>query len=138
MSIVCGIELKGNEARIVTLNGNKGEFKSIRTEFKKITVEDHKSQQEIKSFRNTLIQHFLEVRADSIGINGRATAGEHAGGVVSFKLEGLIQSCDVPVIIVYPATYTSTERKNALKVEEHVQHKYLYAALKIAFHLLED
>ena len=137
LSVVCGIELKGSNAHIVTLQGNKQEYVVLSSDFKKVSIHDPKCQEEIKSFRNTLCQHFKEVNANRVGINARNLTGEHAGGAVSFKLEGLIQSCDVPVILIHPNTVSATLRKHDVSFDA-ISPKYLTTPHKIAFHLLED
>lgn len=35
MKILCGIEISGNDAKIVLLEGNKSEYLIIKSEFKK-------------------------------------------------------------------------------------------------------
>jgi len=138
LPVVCGIELTGSKAHIVTLKGVRTQFEEILLEFKKISVQDHKNQEEIISFRDTIQQYLTGAGVERIGLSARPTTGEHAGGVVSFKLEALIQSCNVPVVLVYPATYNATLRKHPLEIEKLAKHKYLIPAYKIAYHMLGE
>ena len=58
MKILCGIEISGNDANIVLLKGNKSEYSIIKSEFKKIRLDDDRDQSQIKSFQEA-IENFM-------------------------------------------------------------------------------
>ena len=43
-------------------------------------------------------------RIDAVGIRERLSKGRMKGGTITFKLEGLIQTCRQDVILISPAT----------------------------------
>ena len=104
MPKICGIDLDKNEARFVILDGHAGSFEIIATEITRLALADPKSQSEVRSFQ-TDIQKFLDDNGiEFVGIRERLSKGRMKGGTITFKLEGLIQSCRQPVILIPPAT----------------------------------
>lgn len=134
MSKTCGIELKGNAAILVVLEGKPDDFKVIPTEFKKIKIEDSTNQEDIKSFSKGIHSFFEANKFDRIGIKGRATKGKFAGGSVSFKMEALIQNTDFPVSVIGGPTLRS-KLKNQ-EVEFEGVNNYQIEAMKIAYCLM--
>ena len=134
MPRTCGIDLKGNAAIVVILEGEPDNFKIISTEFKKIKLEDSTNQEDVQSFSSAINSFFKANNIDKIGIKGRATKGKFAGGSVSFKMEGLIQNTDFSVSLIPGATLKS-KLKNQ-EVEFVGVNNYQIEAMKIAYYLL--
>ncbi|MBL0387572.1 DUF3010 family protein [Tumebacillus sp. ITR2] len=135
---VCGIELKGSEAIVVSLEGTKGEFTRLAPTTKKIALSDNKTQESAQSFLQTIQQYLRDAGIEAVGIKERATTGEFGGGAMTFKLEGLIQSLDLPVQLFHPSTLAATMRRTPVSIEDQKLHKYQTDAFKVAYHLLGE
>jgi Protein of unknown function (DUF3010) len=100
----CGIELKGDEARVigVEIHGNSYLVSSLAID--KFKIRDPSSQQEMQSFAAAFQQFLTAGQFDRIGIKGRMTKGRFAGGSTSFKMEGIIQCMPFMISIINPAT----------------------------------
>lgn len=134
---VCGIELKGSEARFVILRGTKQTFEELSPNFKKVTLQDHSSQELVRSFVQTVYQHLREQGVCSCVVNARNTKGDHAGGPVSFKLEGLIQMGPCPVRLIHPATLRASLKRYPIPESYAPSHAYLRVAAELAFFELD-
>lgn len=134
MSKICGIEIKGNTAIVVVLEGEPNNFKVIPTEFKKTKINASSNQEDVKSFSNVINNFFKANNFDKIGIKERATKGKFAGGSTSFKIEGLIQNTDFTVSLIHGQTMKS-KLKNQ-DVEFVGVNNYQIEAMKVAYYLM--
>ncbi len=135
--IVCGIELAASEARLVVLEGTKGEFMHVVTATRKIPLPDDENQNEVKAFRETVYAFLRENHVDRVAIKKRGKRGDYAGGPVSFKLEGVIQlypDCDV--VLVSPQSISAVKRKHTPTPPEDTR-KYQQVAFETAFSELD-
>ena len=131
----CGIDIKGNEAIIVCLEGSSDQYKQVFTELKKIKLEDARNQEAVQSFYKKITDFFSGSNFDKIGIKERATKGKFAGGPTSFKIEGLIQNVVFPVILLHPQTINAKIKSMVLDTTKINQ--YQSDALKVAYFLLD-
>ncbi len=134
MKKVCGIELKGSEARIVVLEGSIDDYKVISTSFDKLKIEDTKNQQMIKDFHAQILSFFDDEDFTAIGLKERMTKGRFSGGALTFKMEALIQTSDYEVRLVHVATIKS-KLKN-LDYDPDMVKKYQGEAFRVALYLL--
>ena len=131
----CGIELKSNEARIVSIEVDKtGDYKYIATETKKIKLNDSKSQEATKSFQAAFSNFFQDNNFNKIAVKERMKRGKFAGGADSFKMEGIIQALEFPVEIIHTATVKAKIKEKILKTDEI--NAYQEEALKVALSLI--
>ena len=130
----CGIELKSNEARIVSLEIQEGDYKLIATQTKKIKLNDSKSQKSTQSFKEEFNKFFQDNNFEKIGIKERMKRGKFAGGADSFKMEGILQTLDYPIEIIHTATIKSKTKDKTLKTENI--NAYQEEALKVALSLI--
>ena len=131
---VCGIELKSNEARIVVLEGRHENHEIIKTEYDKVKLVDSKDQKEVQTFRAAMLEFFAYHDFDIIGIKERITKGRFAGGAISFKMEGLIQTADDKVMLVHNMSMKSTLKDVELFTDG--LKKYQEEAYRVALFLL--
>jgi len=131
---VCGIELKSNEARIIALEGHAEDYEFIKTEFDKIKLKDSKDQGEVKIFRDSILAFFAYHDFDIIGIKERITKGRFAGGAISFKMEGLIQTADDKIRLVHNMSMKSTLKGIEIPLDNIK--KYQEEACRVALFLL--
>lgn len=109
---VAGIFLKGNNAHIVTLNGNKSNHDFVSPDFCKLTLEKNPEQKDVIALKASLIDHIEKNGITEIVLNRRVTAGQMAGAAGTFIWEGiLLVSSPVPLTFVHAATLRSTEKK---------------------------
>lgn len=101
MPRICGIDLDKNEARLVILDDN---FEVIPTDITRLALADPKSQSEVRSFQTAIQKFFDDSRIESVAIRERLSKGRMKGGTITFRLEGLIQSCRQDVVLISPAT----------------------------------
>lgn len=131
---VCGIELKSNEARIVVLEGEPNQYEIISLREDKIKLEDSKNQESVTRFRDKMLEFISFHDFHAIGIKERMSKGRFAGGAISFKMEGLIQTSDYPIHIVHSASIKS-KTKDVLIDFDSVK-KYQQEALRLATYLM--
>jgi hypothetical protein len=110
---ICGIELKGNDAIIVSLLFDGDDYTVSNRDVKKIKLKDTDVQSDVQGFTKELYSFFDSVDFDGIAIKGRAKKGKFAGGSVSFKIEGVIQNSKYPVT-VFPGATIKAKLKNRL------------------------
>lgn len=130
---ICGIELKGSEARIVCIDYVDGDYGFVCSEIKKIKLNDPKTQEAAKSFRDAFHNFFEDNNFDKIGVKERGKKGKFAGGPVSFKMEGILQSLDFDVEIIHTMTIKAAIKNDTLKSDE--VNAYQVEALKTALSL---
>jgi len=131
----CGIELKSNEARIVSIEVDEtGEYNYISTKTKKIKLNDSKSQEATRFFKEEFTAFFQDNNFEKIGIKERMRKGKFAGGADSFKMEGIIQTLDFPIEILHTATVKAKIKDKKLKTDEI--NSYQQEALKVALSLM--
>ncbi|MFT4535051.1 MAG: hypothetical protein ACJA1A_001592 [Saprospiraceae bacterium] len=127
---ICGIELKGNDAVIVSLLFDGNAYTFIKKEIKKIKLKDTDEQTDVKEFTNELYSFFDSVGFNAISIKGRAKKGKFAGGSVSFKIEGIIQNSKFPVKI-FPGATIKAKLKNT-EIDSSQINGYQEEALRAA------
>lgn len=133
--MTCGIELKGNEARIVVMDGTRSSFEIVSSAPKKIKLEDSNNQEDVQGFLNEFNAFVEQFGIEKIGVKERATKGKFAGGSVSFKMEGLIQSGRTKVILIHSRTIKS--KIKGAEIDLSSVNKYQEEAMKIAWILMD-
>jgi len=88
---ICGVELKANNIilSIVELIDNKPTY--IDTKIKKLSLIDDENQESIKRFKDAIDNFIVQNSIEKIIIKKRAKKGNFAGGVLTFKIESIIQ-----------------------------------------------
>ena len=126
---ICGIELKANNVILVVLKNSE----YIETSIKKIIIEDDERQDDIRKFCNEFLDFLEKNEIEKIYVKKRAKKGTFAGGVVTFKLEGLIQLnplCGVELIS--SQSISTFEKKNKIEFPKELK-KYQEQAYLTAF-----
>lgn len=134
----CGIDLKGNDAILVSLEGNSESYTITNQDVKKISLKDPNSQDDVKEFYNQITEFFNQNNFDQIGIKARATKGKFAGGPTSFKMEGLIQNTNALVSIL-PSPTIKSKLKNKInnnQIDLSAVNKYQEDSLYVALFLM--
>src|SRR6476646_8144787 len=101
MPTICGIDLDKNEARMVVLGRG---FRLIATDVTRIGIVDPKDQGQVRAFGDEIQKFFDEHAITHVAIRERLSKGRMKGGTITFKLEGLIQTCRQEVVLISPAT----------------------------------
>ena len=86
----CGIELKGNTAVLVAVDGSKEQFELLNV-VKKIELAEMYDNAAIEAFYSEIKQVLEANEIECVVIKKRGEKGRFAGGPASFKMEGLIQ-----------------------------------------------
>jgi len=100
----CGIELKGDEARVIAVETNGDDYTVESLAVDKFKIKDPSNQEDIRTFAVAFQKFLASGHFDAIGIKGRMTKGRFAGGSTSFKMEGIIQCMPFEVSIINSAT----------------------------------
>lgn len=134
--IVCGIEMRASEARLVLLKGSKANYELINIRPRKLALTDDENADEVRAFRDALYAFFRENNVELVVIKKRGTVGDYAGGPVGFKLEGIAQlyvGCDVR--LTASQTIAATIRRHTPPFPQGLP-KYQEAAFETAFSAL--
>ncbi len=126
----CGIELKSNEARIASIEVKDGDYVLMASQTKKIKLDDSNSQEGAIAFREAFDKFFGDNNFNKIGIKERGRRGKFAGGAVSFKMEGIIQTLNFPIEVIHSNTIKANIKGKPLKTED--LNVYQEEALKVA------
>lgn len=111
-SVVAGLLLKANEARIVTLAGTRASHSLVAEKFNKLAVPKNPTQADVAAFVRALSSFCTANNVEKLILNRRATTGQGAGGAGTFLLEGVVlASALVAVDFAHPATLKATDRK---------------------------
>ncbi len=129
-----GIELKSNEARIVVLEGTPENYEILILEKNKIKLEETKNQESVKLFQKEFSELFQWLDPNLIGIKERMSKGRFAGGAISFKMEGLIQTTDYPINLIHSASIKSKLKDAFIDISGLA--KYQEEAFRVALYLL--
>ncbi len=126
----CGLELKGSEVILVSIEISNGEYRYLSPEMKKIKFNDSGNQSDVKTFLTAIEKFFAKHHFDKIGIKGRQTRGKFAGGPTSFKMEGIIQTMNFPVEIISAPTIRAKLKDQS--IDTSGINSYQIEALKVA------
>ncbi|MEP6947465.1 MAG: DUF3010 family protein [Acidobacteriota bacterium] len=138
MTKICGIDLDKNEARIVVLDGRAGDFELVECEVTRMGIADPKDQGEVLAFRE-LVQKFFDDNAIThVAIRERLSKGRMKGGTITFKLEGLIQTCRQPVTLISPASIRKSLAAASIDFAELPIAKYQHEAYGAAYCMMTN
>ena len=129
----CGIELKSNEARIVSIETQDSNYNFIAIELKKFKLKDSKSQQATLDFMSEFKAFFEKNNFDKIAVKERMKRGKFAGGADSFKMEGILHTLDFPIEIIHSSKIKAKTKDKIFKTDEI--NAYQEEALKVALSL---
>jgi hypothetical protein len=114
---ICGVEIKGSEAILAVVDVEDDQFRSVDMEPKKIALQNDEDSGFVKSFFDTFGAFIRDNQVERIVIKKRSKKGEYAGGVLTFKIEGLIQLIDgCTVGLIAPQTITAVQKKKHYKL----------------------
>lgn len=131
--IVCGIEMKGSEARLVILNGTKANYTHISLKPRKLLLGDDENPIELRAFRDALYAFLRENSVELVAIKKRVKVGLYAGGAVGFKLEAVAQLYDeCSIRLVAPASIAAARRNHPFVLPPDLP-RYQEAAFETAF-----
>lgn len=136
MPKICGIDLDKNEARFVLLKGNAGNFQIAPAEITRIGLVDPKDQDEVRGFHSAIQAFFDENEIDVVAIRERLSKGRMKGGTITFKLEGLIQTCRQEVRLISPASIRRALAAANIDFAELPIAKYQHEAYGAAYYLI--
>lgn len=138
MPRICGIDLDKNEARFVILDGHAGSFEVIPTNINRLVLVDPKSQGEVRGYQAAIQKFFDDNGVEKIGIRERLSKGRMKGGTITFKLEGLIQTCRQEVVLIPPATIRKAVSAANIEFTELPIAKFQHEAYGAAYCLLRQ
>ena len=130
----CGIELKGDEARVISVVTKGESYSVVLSSVDRFKIKEPSSQQEIQSFAAAFEKYLTAGHFDAIGIKGRMTKGRFAGGSTSFKMEGIIQCMPFSISIINPATIRSKLKDTELDLADCKE--YQIEALKVVLTMM--
>jgi len=131
---ICGIELKSNTVIISIVDTTDNDVKYIDIKTKKLILNDDENQKSIVSFKNKIDNFIQENSIDKIIIKKRVKKGNFAGGVITFKIESIIQlnaHCEVEFVTAQSFTKYLKNNDVAFPIElnKYQEQAYLSALL---------
>ncbi|HEY5560504.1 MAG TPA: DUF3010 family protein [Clostridiaceae bacterium] len=139
MKTVCGIEISGNAANIVILEGNKRDFSPTKLELKQINLDDDRDQNQIIAFHEAIENFIRQSNVDKLCVRRPSTSGKVIASPTDFKIEAILQLSTIPVQLLHPTRISSTMKKTRIPEEKYEDiHKNLRAAFDVAFCGLDD
>jgi Protein of unknown function (DUF3010) len=136
MPRICGIDLDKNESRFVVLDGHAGRFELVPTGVLRLVLTDPKSQSEVREYQAAIQAFFDDNGIEQVGIRERLSKGRMKGGTMTFKLEGLIQTCRQDVVLIPPATIRKAVSAANIEFSELPIAKFQHEAYGAAYCLL--
>ena len=125
---ICGIELKGSEARLAVIKKTDQGFEHVNVATKKIPLGDGECSIQAKSFMDTFESFCRDNAIDLICIKKRGKKGEYAGGPDTFKMEGIIQVSNVPeVSLISPQSIAAMQKREEVSIPDELN-KYQHSA----------
>ena len=116
--IVCGVEIKSNEAVVCLLTYSDGVFSLPDCRATRVTLASNTGVEPLKAFQSTFAKLMEDYKVSRVVIRERHLKGKFAGSTVGFKLEAAIQLLDGapglngdPLIV---DTFSPAEIKTAL------------------------
>ena len=114
--ITSGVFLKGNDARIISLSGNRNNHSLVTPKFHKLQLIKNPSQDDVEVFKKAFLSYCSDNNIKIIIINKRTVNGKGAGGSMSFIIEGvLLAIAEIPIKSVHTATIRATDKREIQK-----------------------
>lgn len=114
--VISGVFLKANEARIVTLTGNRDTHELVAPKINKLSLPKNPKQDDVDIFSQAFKAYCADNSIDKVVVNRRATNGKGAGGAGTFLIEGILLAISpAPIEFVHSATVRATDKKEAEK-----------------------
>jgi hypothetical protein len=120
---VCGVDLKGNEARLAIAfkNSDSGEIAFLQNNTKKIVLGDDQEEASLRGFMHTAKAFLSDNQITNVVIKTRARKGKMAGGATSFKMEAALQLIeDCSCHFVNPVAIAQFVKKSDLSDPQHI------------------
>jgi hypothetical protein len=135
---ICGVDLGGNSAHLVFVEGDETGWRVLDCETKKMALENSTDPDEVKSFKRLFEVLVADFGVDVIAVKGRQETGRFAGSGTSFKIEGLIQLVEgSAVIVMSPNTLKAVLRRHPVTIPEGL-YKYQHEAFEVAYCYLKQ
>lgn len=135
---ICGTQLSGSEAIFVILKGDKENYEVIDTGMPKIVLDEYSKQSAVQHFRQTVKDFLNNEEVDKVIIKARSIRGKFSGGSVSFIIEGIIQTLDIPVEVIHATTISKYFKNNPVDLDQYNIFKYQHDSFKTAYYGLDD
>ncbi|WP_164898812.1 DUF3010 family protein [Mesorhizobium sp. M7A.F.Ca.MR.362.00.0.0] len=110
--IVCGVDLKASEARLVLVSVKDDDPHHISCKTRKLNLGDDKDTSSVKALLQAVRTFAHEHGVDVFAVKARAKGGQMGGGAVSFKIETLFQLSDREVVFVNPVALSKFAKTN--------------------------
>ena len=88
--IVCGVELKANEAIICLLTYSNGLYSLPDCRASRLSLQGN-STEAMRAFQNTFAKLMEDYKVSTVAIRERQQKGKFAGSAVGFKIEAALQ-----------------------------------------------
>ena len=142
-----GIVIKGKKAILFALEKNLlSNYIILDDKFKSLEIDDHYNNSQIVEFKNTIESFINSISPDRIGIIKRNEKGgfpkndnvkdSFSTSPISFKIEGILQLCNINIEFIAPQTLNSYIKKNDLPFK--VKYNYQIKSAELAFYLLNS
>jgi len=114
--MICGIEIKSNEAIIVLCDNSSETLAVVESKFRKIAL-DANEQDLYKSFYETLCSFIKQNAVERVYLKKPVDKGRQIAGANAFRIEALINLVEIPVVSLHALTILSFAKKNDMQVD---------------------
>lgn len=132
MPLVCGIEIKSNEAILALIEIRDGTFEFIKSSINKFQF-NADNQEQYKSFFEVFSQFIKQNNISAIYLKKPVDKGQQISGPNSFRIETLINLTTIQVYSIHPNTLAAFAKRNTVTIVNiDSANKYQYNALLAA------
>ena len=134
--VICGIEIDKNQAILMSIEEYTDGTIEVTNDLKKISLENDEDSKSVWDFID-LVKSLLDtICPDKIGIIKLNKKGMYTVGLISTKIEALIQTYPKEIVFISPKTLNTFYSKNIFPLNSKL--KYQKPALELAYYLLKN
>lgn len=111
--MICGIEIKSNEAILVLVKDVNGMTDIVQNKIKRIALDPNHDHTQMRQFMATAESFFKENGVSAVVIKERADSGPAQASGITFKIEALIQLSHKDTVLVHGNTLRKFAKTNA-------------------------
>lgn len=110
--IVCGIDIKSNEANLVLVQIEHDVTAHIKCATKKLALNDDKDTTSLETLKSAIEAFGMKHKVERFVIKDRQSRGKMAASGLTFKIEALFQLSGIPVDFVSAPTLAKFAKGN--------------------------
>lgn len=118
--VVCGVDIRSNEAVVALVEGPLESAKHIKSETNRITLGDERDAKSLFAMKLAIEAFARQHHVEAFAIKTRQGKGQMASSGVTFKIEALFQLSETPVAFVSPQSITKIAKADNGRIPANV------------------